>query len=285
MKGKRLPQIGRVEISVIEESNPRLLAFNSRRARLRRRAGATSYAERARRAQQAQAVLREAGRDACSARCEPALAYAYFNMDDPVVGGYTPDKIALRRAMLMGYNSAELIQVWFAGAGASSPTSRFRPRCPATSPGIKIAARRTIPALARALLDKFGYKDRDGDGFRELPDGKPLVLSMGSAPSGRDRIRDELWLRTCRELGVRIEFIIRSGPTSLKMARAGKLQMWPVGWITAYLEGDAFMELLYATNIGQTNYSRFENDEYDELFRQTKQIPARTRAQRMYAQA
>ena len=29
MKGKRLPQIGRVEIAVIEESNPRLLAFNS----------------------------------------------------------------------------------------------------------------------------------------------------------------------------------------------------------------------------------------------------------------
>ena len=29
MKGKRLPQVGRVEISIIEESNPRLLAFNS----------------------------------------------------------------------------------------------------------------------------------------------------------------------------------------------------------------------------------------------------------------
>ena len=26
-------------------------------------------------------------------------AYTYFNMDDPVVGGYTPDKIALRRAI------------------------------------------------------------------------------------------------------------------------------------------------------------------------------------------
>ena len=29
MKGKRLPQIGRVEVAVIEESNPRLLGFNS----------------------------------------------------------------------------------------------------------------------------------------------------------------------------------------------------------------------------------------------------------------
>src|ERR1700746_2219479 len=29
MKGKRLPQVGRVDISIIEESNPQLLAFNS----------------------------------------------------------------------------------------------------------------------------------------------------------------------------------------------------------------------------------------------------------------
>ena len=29
MKGKRMPQIGRIEISIIEESNPQLLAFNS----------------------------------------------------------------------------------------------------------------------------------------------------------------------------------------------------------------------------------------------------------------
>jgi hypothetical protein len=29
MKGKRLPQIGRIEVAVIEESNPRLLAFNN----------------------------------------------------------------------------------------------------------------------------------------------------------------------------------------------------------------------------------------------------------------
>ncbi len=38
------------------------------------------------------------------------------------------------------------------------------------------------PAQARALLDRFGYRDRDGDGFRELPDGKPLTLMLSTAP-------------------------------------------------------------------------------------------------------
>ena len=27
----------------------------------------------------------------------------------------------------------------------------------------------------------FGYVDRDGDGWRELPDGKPLVLEVRHA--------------------------------------------------------------------------------------------------------
>ena len=86
------------------------------------------------------------------------------------------------------------------------------------------------PALARALLDKFGYKDRDGDGFRELPDGKPLTLTMGSAPTGENRIRDELWLKNMRDIGIRIEFLRQKWPDLLKMSRAGQLQMWQVGW-------------------------------------------------------
>ena len=129
------------------------------------------------------------------------------------------------------------------------------------------------PATAKALLDRFGYKDRDGDGWRDLPDGKPLVLQMGSSTSGRDRERDELWKKSMTAIGIRIEFIKQKWPDLLKMGRAAKLQMWPVGWITTYGEGDAFMQLLYSGNIGQSNYARFVNAEYDDLYRQSKRIP------------
>ncbi len=33
-------------------------------------------------------------------------------------------------------------------------------------------------ALASAMLDDASYLDRDGDGVREMPDGKPLILRM-----------------------------------------------------------------------------------------------------------
>ena len=35
------------------------------------------------------------------------------------------------------------------------------------------------PARAKALLDLYGYVDRDGDGWRDMPDGSPLVLRDG----------------------------------------------------------------------------------------------------------
>ena len=42
---------------------------------------------------------------------QPTVVYTYFNMEDPIVGGYTNDKIALRRAISMAYNNEDEIKV------------------------------------------------------------------------------------------------------------------------------------------------------------------------------
>lgn len=269
MKGKRLPRAGRIEVSIIEESNPQLLAFQSR---------ALDYmnvpfdlipnvleAGNKLRPAYARENLRLAR------ALQPSLSYCYFNMDDPVVGGYTPERIALRRAIVMGFNTPDLINVWYSGQ-AEKATQPIPPPVAGHSDNFS-ANIQYDPATARALLDRFGYKDRDGDGWRETPEGRPLVLSMGSATTGRDRERDELWLKSMSAIGIRIEFVKQKWPDLLKMGRAGKLQMWPVGWITTYGEGDAFMQLLYSRNIGQSNYARFVNAEYDALYEQSKRLP------------
>ena len=64
----------------------------------------------------------------------PNTWWTYFNMDDPVVGGYTPEKIALRRAIGMGYDVGEYIRVILKGARDSRDRARFRPTSPATIP-------------------------------------------------------------------------------------------------------------------------------------------------------
>jgi oligopeptide transport system substrate-binding protein len=279
MKGKRLPQIGRVEISVIEESSPQLLAFDS---------GALDYANVA--ADLVANVLDPGSRLKASYTdrkvalhrvIRPSLNYAYFNMEDPVVGGYTPEKVALRRAITMGFNVPDLIRVWWQEQ-AIAATQPIPPNVAGHDPKLDVRAPYDV-ATARSLLDRFGYRDRDGDGWRDLPDGRPFTLSMGSTPTTRDRERDELWKRSMKDLGIRIDFVKQKFPDLLKMGRAGRLQMWPVGWITTYGEGDAFMQLLYSGNIGQSNYSRFRNDEYDDLYRRSKRIPDGPERTALYA--
>ena len=135
----------------------------------------------------------------------PNTWWTYFNMEDPVVGGYTPEKIALRRAIGMAFNTEEFIRVLYRGRAvpAQGPVP---PDVAGYDPAHKTQAQLYDPAAARALLDRFGYKDRDGDGYRELPDGKPLMLERWSTPSSRDRQIDELWKKNMDAIGIRIVF-------------------------------------------------------------------------------
>jgi ABC-type transport system substrate-binding protein len=183
VRGKKLPLVDRVEISILEESNPRLLAFESR---------ALDYvnlpSELADHALDASNRLKSeyAARGVALARLtQPAMQYAYFNMQDPVVGGYTNDKVALRRALVLAFNTDELIRVVYQGQ-ALRATQPIPPNVPGHDDTLNVAPAYD-PAAARALLDKFGYVDRNGDGWRDLPDGRPLALVMASTPSTRDR--------------------------------------------------------------------------------------------------
>jgi ABC-type transport system substrate-binding protein len=281
MKGKRLPRIGRIEVSVIEESNPRLLAFNSRELDyVNVPADLTSR------------VLLPDGRGLQPAYAnqgvrlhrivQPALSYTYFNMEDPVVGGYTPEKVALRRAMVMGYDTEEDIRVLWQGQAlpASQP---IPPDLVGHTPGFR-APSDYDAALARALLERFGFRDRDGDGFRERPDGSPLVITKASATSARERESDELWKKSMAAIGIRMEFLKQKWPDLLKMGKAGQLQMWGVGWITSAPDGDAFLQLLYSRNIGQSNYSRFRLPEYDRLYERARELPDGPERTRLYQQ-
>jgi oligopeptide transport system substrate-binding protein len=269
LKGKKIPFAGRVEVSIIEESNPRLLAFEQRdldyltvppdlvpnvldaQNRLKPR-----FAE--------QGIVLARG-------IQPAITYTYFNMEDPVVGGYTPDKIALRRAIGMAYNVDEEIRVLRAGQGVPA-TQPVPPNVSGYNPNFDGHAR-FDPAAARALLDKFGYVDRDKDGWRDLPDGKPLVLKIGSGTSALDRQYNELWQRSLNGVGLRVEFVNQKFADLLKAARLGQLQMWFLGNISTTTEGFGFLGLLYGGHAGFSNLARFRLSEFDKLYEEARAMP------------
>jgi oligopeptide transport system substrate-binding protein len=269
LKGKRIPLIGRIEISIIEEGNPRLLTFEQREIDY-----VSVPPDLVWNVLDPPATLkpRLANQGIVLGRgIQPAITYIYFNMEDDVVGGYTPDKVALRRAVSMGYNAPEEINV--IRQGQAIPANQVVP--PTVSGHNPNIPKRAIydPAGARALLDRFGYKDRNDDGFRELPDGKPLTLKLSSAPSAIERQFDELWVRSMNAIGIRIEFNKQKWPDLLKAARLGQLQMFQLGNISTTSEGFGFLGLLYGGHAGFSNLARFKQPDYDRLYVQARGMP------------
>jgi ABC-type transport system substrate-binding protein len=266
--GKKLPIIGRVEVSIIEEELPRLLTFDS---------GALDYLELS--AGIADNVLAGdtllpvyARRSTVLHRqTEPSLTFTFFNMDDPVVGGYTPEKIALRRAIAMGYNRQEEIAVLRHGQGKLA-SQLVPPGVPGHDPAL-VPKNGYDPAAARALLDRFGYKDRDGDGYRETPDGKQLTITKASTPAAIDRTENELWKKNMDAIGIRMAFFSQKWPELNKMSEAGQLQMWGLSWISAVPDPEPFATPLYSKTIGTQNDARFRLPAYDEAYEAAMLLP------------
>jgi len=95
MKGKRLPQIGRIEFAIVEETNPRLLMFNAGQVDMLDVPGDVAPKMIDSRGNLLPEFTARGIR--LERATELAVTFAYFNMEDPVVGGHSPEKIALRR--------------------------------------------------------------------------------------------------------------------------------------------------------------------------------------------
>ncbi len=268
LSGRRLPLVPRVEISIIEEAQPRLLAFRS---------GNLDYVDVP--ASLATTVLDGAKLNADLAKAgvklhrqvEPSLAFFFFNLDDPLVGGYTPDKVALRRAVVMAMDRKERVRILSNGQ-AELATQMIPPPVPGHSAAL---ARKDPydPAGARALLDRFGYKDRDGDGYREAPDGKPIVLVKGATPVASDRAENELWRKNLDAIGLKTEFFIEKWPELNKRAEAGQLMIWNLAWIAGFPDADNFYSPLYSRNIGLSNDARLRSPDYDKAYEAMRALP------------
>ena len=276
MKGKRRPQIGRIEISIVEETNPRLLMFDAGELDMLDVPGDVAP----RMIDGRGALLSEFAARGIRLERAPELAvtFSYFNMEDPVVGGYSPDKIALRRAICSAYNLPDEIRVIRNGQAVPA-TQPIPPDVAGHVPGYK-GLSPYDPAMARALLDKFGYRDRDGDGYRELPDGRPLVVHQLSLAGAVNRQFDDLWLRSMRDVGIRMDFQVQTFPDAIKAAHAGKLQFSGFGWNGDI--ADDFMRLFYGPNAGSGNLARFRNADFDALYNKSRQAPDTAERSRLY---
>ena len=270
LKGRKLPMIDRVEIDIVEENQPRWLAFLNGEHDILWEVP-NDFAEIATPNNELAPNLKK--RHIGMVRYPRGeVTYSYFNMEDPTVGGYTPDKVALRRAISLAVDLDKEIRL----VRKSQAVPSQGPVAPSTwgyDPTIKTEMSDYDPARAKALLDMYGYIDRDGDGWRDQPDGRPLVLEYATQPDLSSRQLIELWKKNMDAINVRIVFKNAKWPENLKQANAGKLMMWGVGWSASAPDGDTFLSLGDGGGKGQSNKSRFDLPAYNQAYALQKRLP------------
>ncbi|MBL8341749.1 MAG: bicyclomycin resistance protein [Rubrivivax sp.] len=270
LRGQRMPFIDRIEIAVIEETQPRWISFLAEEADVIENVPA-EYASSAfpnnvlapHLAKRGMQMVRYSRAD---------VAASYFAMEHPVVGGYEPHKVALRRAISLAVDVEREIRLVRNGQAVPSQ-GPMPPGVWGHDAGFKSAMSEYNLPRAKALLDLHGYVDRDGDGWRERPDGEPLVLEYSTSPDQLSRRLVEQWQRNMTTLGVKMEFKTAKWPENLKSSRAGKLMMWGFGWSAGNPDGDTFLALGYGPNKGQANHSRFNLPAFNALYEKQRSLP------------
>jgi ABC-type transport system substrate-binding protein len=268
MKGKRLPQLDRIEVYVIEESQPRWLAFLNNELDWINLP--YEFKSMALPNEELAPWLEKRGVRYIPG-IDPDVTYLYFNMKDPTFGGYAPEKVALRRALSLAYSNEEEIYMVRNGT-AIEAHSLLPPGVLGYDPNFNLGKTYDLPK-AKALLDMFGYVDRNGDGWREMPDGGPLTFVYATEPDQLSRLFTQMWKKNMDALGVRMEVRTAKWPELRKESKLGKLQNWHLAWMADYPDGENFYQLLYGPNCGSSNDGCFQHEEFDALYDKAAALP------------
>jgi len=260
LAGKALPLVDRIEVSVITESQPRWLAFEGGGIDTIRLPPA--FAPIAMPGGKLAPYLAKRGvhaRRTVSAN----VKHTFFNFDDAQVGGYTPMKVALRRAIALACDSAADIRLLYNGL-ALPAQSMIPPNNIGYDPTLKTEASDASPARANALLDLYGYA-RGSDSWRRHPDGQALQLRLASSDDQRSRQENELWQKRMTAIGLRMVFETAPFGELIKRSLAGQLQMWGFTWSNGP-DGEFFLSLAYGPNADQNNDARFKLPAFDAIY-------------------
>ncbi len=281
LKGKALPLADRVVVDVVEEDQPRWLTFLNGTYHWLLVPG--NFRPLAAPGGKLAPYLAKRGVQ-LHKHLQADMTMSFFFMEHPLVGGYTPDKVALRRAIGLAFDGPAFISHVFGGFGVPAQ-STLPPHTSGYDAAYKSEMSDYDPARAKALLDLYGYVDGNGDGWRERPDGSPLVLVMATQSSQRDRRANEVWARSMKAVGLQMVFDVSTWPELLKKSRAGTLMMWGYSWAAASPDGGFFLAVAYGPNASESNDPRFKLPRFDRLFEQQRRLPDGPERQAVMRQA
>ena len=213
-------------------------------------------------------ALKAAGVQPGRARAQ-GFSLLIFNMRDPVVGGFEPAKIALRRAISMSIDDAVWMKTFDQGL-AWPQQHLIGPDVVGFDPAYR-NPNGYDPATANALLDRYGYK-RGPDGFRAQPDGKPLVVQQIISTTSTGRLVAEFMKRSFDRIGVRIGFDATQPADRLKRMFRCSHQLTTMDFGGGAPDGVSAMENFYGKHVGTVNLACYQSQDYDAAYERLRMM-------------
>jgi len=197
----------------------------------------------------------------------PLLDFIFrgFNMQDPVVGGYTPQKRALRQAISLAMDLEETNESFYNGTVIvyDGPIPPGLDGYPPDGRG-PVSFRGPDVDRAKALLAEAGYPGGAG-----LPE-----IEYWTDNSGNSAEQVQLVRRQLGQIGVRVNPRMVDFATLIETINNKRAQMFSFAWHSDYPDAENNLALFYGPNQAPgANHFNYENAEYDALYESIRAMP------------
>jgi peptide/nickel transport system substrate-binding protein len=160
----------------------------------------------------------------------------HFNLSK----GFPFDNVAFRQAVASAVDRDDLVKRILFGQGVPGSPGGLAPSNPWAAPNLPAYPHDVV--RAKALLDSIGLKDLDGDGARDLPDGRrfspELQTSAQYSPKTAELIAEYL-----REVGIAVRIRSLDQPSADSAALKGDYEMAVIGYGGVGNDPDVLMRI------------------------------------------
>jgi len=192
-----------------------------------------------------------------------------FNMDDRVIGGYTPERRALRQAICLALDYQEISDTFYNGInlvfdGPIPPGLDGYPKdgkAPKNFRGPNLDR-------ARDLLAKAGYpggKDASGN---------QLTIEYYTSRGGNNAEQTEMRKRQLSEIGVKLDARLVDFSELIEKINIKACQMFSFAWASDYPDGENNLALFYGPyEAPGSNSYNYKQADYDEMYLKAQVMP------------
>ncbi len=127
---------------------------------------------------------------------------------------------------------------------------------------------------AKQVLDQAGYVDANGDGWRDMPDGSPIKLSILTPPKDYDPIRADSGIMISKNLK-KVGLNIESSPTDFdtivtKAFVTVQFDMYILGWAVGSFPENYLYDFFHSSQAAPAGYNApgYSNPKVDQMLEQ-----------------